>query len=337
MLDSRKKSLCPQHNNNGEANSQDTTGICPSIPMWITNNKINIVLDIDQTLLYGAQCNPSDIAAIKVGNPLLGETIRIFNYKPIAPMIVALFIRPYAEKMVEVLSSFCNLYIYTKAIQAYAEHVAVRLDPENKCFKKIIFNDLYHRAGLKTLSRLFDEKEQNKALILDDSPDVWVKHDMPHIIESVNYAPLPQHCIKPTQQLWNSLNDKDSPANDFFSFTSYINETFSVNSSQLNVITEFIKSVYLEYLYSPGTPIQVVYRNRVGKILSGQSFAIHISCKYYNLWNAVRKLIPIMGGVESEESSKIISVDEKGTIEYGYIIHCYYYKCALSIEDYIIK
>ena len=336
MLSSRKKSLLYCGNNN-ENKFQNKDAALPSIPMWIASNKINVVLDIDQTLLFSTICDINEIAEVKKNNPAIGETIHIYNYPLTQPKVIAIYIRPFAEQMLKTLSAFCNLYIYTKAIEPYAKHIANCLDPDSIYFKKILHKEYTNHNGYKALSKLFNEIECNKALIIDDSPDAWVHENRSHIIESINYVPFPNQSMKPIQYLWNSSEKNDQKYADLFTLSTYINEAFCKDSSQLNVLTEFIKSIYLEYVYSSGKPLHVVYRERVGKILSGQGFAMHISNTEYDIWNAVKLLIEMMGGLVKDESRKVLSVNEVGTIEYGYIIKCYYYKCALPIEDYIIK
>jgi len=118
------------------------------------DKKINVILDLDSTLIYSSLAKIDNIKDYILLNK------QLFVYK-----------RPYLNKFLNEISQYCDLTIYTSASKDYADQIINFIDKNrvitqryyrNHCVKK---NDLH----IKDVSKFsLDEK---KLVIIDDFPE----------------------------------------------------------------------------------------------------------------------------------------------------------------------
>lgn len=105
----------------------------PLIRIGAVKDKINLILDIDSTLLHAISDyeNKPSVSKIKklIKEGKAIETILNFN-----DMIIkyALILRPYLKQFLKSVSKFCEIYIYTHGDEVYLRAVINALDPEEE-------------------------------------------------------------------------------------------------------------------------------------------------------------------------------------------------------------
>jgi len=144
------------------------------------NNKINVILDIDETLLSAIPTEDCDFEKIK-------HKAKKIKYEPMEGYYI-LFLRPHLEKFLDFLFQNFNVSIWTAASKDYALFVVnkIILGGEKNSKRKIdyIFFS-YHcnaskklKKGTKDLSILWDFYKikgynKNNTFIIDDYDDVY--------------------------------------------------------------------------------------------------------------------------------------------------------------------
>jgi RNA polymerase II subunit A C-terminal domain phosphatase len=120
--------------------------------------KLILVLDLDQTVLHTV-CDAPDVdytVRFSMDN-------RTYSVK----------FRPNLGYMLERLSGFYEIHIYTMGTREYAEKIAEHIDPDGTYFHdRIVTRD--ENLGLlsKSLDRLFPSNHRN-VVVLDDRADIW--------------------------------------------------------------------------------------------------------------------------------------------------------------------
>jgi len=158
------------------------------------DNKLNIVLDLDNTIIYTKIFDSNDILKIKFyeifkKNNLLGKFV-------IKDKTYLVYIRPYFIYFLNTIKMYYNLYIYTNSQEIYCNNIINLLRNKYLYFeiKKIICRKK-NSSLIKYLSIFYDNIDDlhfeyntinysefvNKTMIVDDNIDVW-KFDKENII-----------------------------------------------------------------------------------------------------------------------------------------------------------
>jgi TFIIF-interacting CTD phosphatase-like protein len=131
------------------------------------SKKINLVLDLDETLFFTKKTN------------LLNQNLAKFNSPDVVIIDTdtddtspnkdyAVWKRPHSDLMFRALGPFCNFYVYTSATQSYADPIIKSLGWGNH-FKNCRYRDEdYHLCKCKDVTKVVNEEDREKRTILVD-------------------------------------------------------------------------------------------------------------------------------------------------------------------------
>ena len=160
------------------------------------NNKLlNIVIDLDHTIIYAKIFNTSEILKIKITEFLyrdfyLGKfTIHEKTY--------LIFIRPYFNYFINTISMYFNIFIYTNSYKDYCLNVIdlIKKKYNNFNITKAIYRENNNNSLIKYLSFLCENIDDlhfinnipnynsfiKKTIIIDDTVNVW-EYDKKNLI-----------------------------------------------------------------------------------------------------------------------------------------------------------
>ena len=158
------------------------------------DNKLNIVLDLDNTIICTEIYDSTDILKIKYIE--LFKNKQLLGKFTIGKKIYIIFIRPYFTYFLNTITMYFYIYIYTNSSKIYCDNVLnlLKLKYFNFEVKKIICrNDTL--SYIKQLSIISDNADdlhfltdipeynefRKKTIIIDDTIDVW-KFDKDNLI-----------------------------------------------------------------------------------------------------------------------------------------------------------
>lgn len=159
------------------------------------DNKLNIVLDLDNTIIYSKIIDTTDIVKIKYfelfkNENLLGK----FNINKKTYLV---YIRPYFSYFLNTIKMYFNLYIYTNSQDIYCHHIIDLLKKKYQNFEiKNILCINTTGSLIKQLSIICDNQDDlhflnnipthsefiKKTIIIDDDKNVW-KFDLDNLID----------------------------------------------------------------------------------------------------------------------------------------------------------
>ena len=146
------------------------------------NKKLNIVLDLDNTCIYGFQINHQEQLKLILTYPKKEIFFIEFMYKG-NYIISALIIRKGLKEFFDFTKNFCNFYINTLAYENYGKEIKNNLetlfDIKFMGFKGRN-NELENKKNLYDLSL-----ESKNAVIFDDKPMFWKKDKANVIISKI--------------------------------------------------------------------------------------------------------------------------------------------------------
>ncbi len=164
------------------------------------NQKLNIVLDLDNTIIYTKIFDSKDILKIKFyelfkKNNFLGKFV-------IEQKTYIVYIRPYFTYFLNTIKMYFNLYIYTNSQEIYCNNIINLLRNKYLYFeiKKIICKNK-NSSYIKRLSLFYDNIDDlhfvysnltfnefiEKTIIIDDNSDVW-KFDKENLISVDSFS-----------------------------------------------------------------------------------------------------------------------------------------------------
>ena len=145
--------------------------------------KINIILDIDQTLVYSQLINSEDINYInnlnidKENSHYIMFSIGDKNY------LYFIQVRPGLKEFISKLSPFCNFFVNSMANPTYVRMVLILL---NQKYNLILNNDESNNIFITPYNHLkalpYEITKDGNFLILDDNICAWDKTYLPNII-----------------------------------------------------------------------------------------------------------------------------------------------------------
>lgn len=174
------------------------------------DDKLNIVLDLDNTIIYSKIIDSTDILKIKYfeffeNKNLLGK----FNINKKTYLV---YIRPYFTYFLNTIKMYFNLYIYTNSQEIYCHNVINLLKNKYQNFeiKKVLCKNTTGTL-IKQLSMICDNQDDlhflnnvpiysefiKKTIIIDDDKNVW-KFDLDNLID-----------VKPFNKIDNDTNLPD--------------------------------------------------------------------------------------------------------------------------------
>lgn len=138
------------------------------------NKKLCLVLDLDHTLL-----NTTHLEHLTLDEEYLNSRIdssegTLFRLNSIGIMTK---LRPFVHTFLKESSKMFELYIYTMGNRPYALQMAKLLDPRGEYFNgQVISRDDGTQEHQKSLDVVLEGTE-SRVLILDDTKNVWRKHE----------------------------------------------------------------------------------------------------------------------------------------------------------------
>ena len=228
------------------------------------NTKLNIVLDLDNTLIFGSTVSKEEAEKLINKNKRI-KIIRFEHNKNI--ILSALIIRKGLQEFFDYTKNFCNFYINTLGYENYGLQIKNVLE---KIFN-IKFTGFKGRKNdnekTKLLSNLF--LEEKNAVIFDDKPHVWRK-DNENVIISKIFTDRERNLEKLDKV--NLQNNTTSFLEDYspFSYFKSSNENWLKQRLKLENLCpfyDFKKRNCFSGEYLESTQYQFVYMKEVIKIL----------------------------------------------------------------------
>ena len=258
------------------------------------SKKINIILDIDQTLIYSKEeifIDPKmKNELIKDSNPIIvpNETQKDNPYRLLFDY------RPKLKEFLEGLSKFCNFYVCTLAKENYAKMIIYRI--KNEFGIEIPDENIVATINVKGFE-LFNGIEVNNTIIFDDTANVWIK-ELRHLIISKKFVSfLDKDCkfdfIVDDYKLinYNATND--------FIFT---NETKNNDKFQLDYVLNFI-----EMAYKFSIIFQEDIVNSIGYMRKTIFDKVKLNIQYYNQnqnYSLINGIVKFLGGTMETDINK---------------------------------
>lgn len=157
---------------------------------FIGKQKIDLILDIDQTLLF-TRINPSnnlEILSLDETNPDNIYTAQFkSNSKEMITINYQIQLRSALKSFLEAMNKYCNLYINTHSQENYAKKVIKIISNKTGILipnENIIASKSHQEFKLKSIGDLITN---DNYLILDDSLCAWESKYHHHIIPSMKY------------------------------------------------------------------------------------------------------------------------------------------------------
>ena len=312
------------------------------------NKKINLVLDLDNTLVYTTQYPISFknkyVKDIIFKMIFKDENLEIIRYKD---LIFIFKFREGLKYFFDNTKNFCNYYIYTASIKYYADEVVeimknkFNIKIKNVISKKKLDDNNYN----KSLSNI--NLNSNNSIILDDEPLYW-ENNLSNLILSKKFYDyqimivlkknyfkefgecnfIYQNKKDQNQFIISKFKYKKNLKNIFFPF--YVESNNYSEKYQLIYLSHFIQKIhYLYFNFNIDISISIkILRN---DIFYNKYFSVS---KNFDNYNKIIEMIHILGGnINNLNSSKdIIYVekelqnnnDNKIIVSEEYIYDCFY-------------
>ena len=156
----------------------------------IKGKKLEVIFDLDNTLIFSLVRSPSDIknnsTEIK-HNYNSNNKVFSFSLTRNSKILYTNFIfRKGISDLVKYIEGFCNFHIRTQAMKIYAEKIIEKLEKFYEIkIKERIARDEFNSNSFKSIKE-FNNKNINNSntIILDDNISVWDKNDYNNIIQS---------------------------------------------------------------------------------------------------------------------------------------------------------
>ena len=240
-------------NNDNDSNlyTDNIIGKLNNIISTTKTNKINIILDIDQTLIYSYQVESMDKNLLNIGNTADNHFIE-FNFDNIN-YIYFIQVRKGLKKFLSKLSPYCNFYINTMANPSYIKAVLTLLSKKYKlnlcnCGINNVF--ITNQNAKKTLPP--ELTKNGNFLILDDNICAWDPSYFSYIIpvkkyygyyDNINYETIYQYYL-----FSNKIYTFNEHQRQFFDQKNklpFCSEASWSQLNQLDYITDLIIKIYL--------------------------------------------------------------------------------------------
>ena len=150
--------------------------------------KLNLVLDLDETLVNTLSCTPLEFSVIK-------HRFGDYAIKLDTPSgYLCVLIRPYLKQFLETVSSLYNIFIYSHRSFECVQLILELIDPHKKYIRRDIIFKRYENSPEKPEKKLSCLKLPNnqlrRTLIIDDQRDVWSDNEYLKVINSKKFVPL---------------------------------------------------------------------------------------------------------------------------------------------------
>ena len=303
----------------------------------IKNKKINIILDIDQTLIFSKEeylFNPNlkeeqtkNSFFITVPNEISKEN----------PFKLIFDLRPKLKEFLIGLSKFCNIYICTLAKENYAKMVLNIIKFETGI--EIPMTNIVATKEIKSF-KLFEGIEKNNTIIFDDTLIVWI-NELEHLILSKKFVSFQEFDYK-----FDFLLDENQIETNKIFIRNFqglnlpvTNENKFSDKLQLEYILHFIE---LSYKFS-----LILNRNIVDSIRIMRKKILNKVClniQFYiqnEKYGLIKGIVKFLGGTIETDFSKTTHflISENNTLtkdKFGIYNKCYLINESWLIDSYLL-
>ena len=338
--------------NKSKYDKETINNFVKKIPSEINNynleNKINLILDLDNTLIYSVPYLnlPKDTfipdktfrKALKIEDL---ETIRFSNSE-----VYIYRFRDGLNLFFQNTKNFCNYYIYTTAIKTYAEQVIEKIKSKFKIeIKGIMANNKIEKKDIiKSLNKI--NLNSKNTIIIDDSPKLWPEN-LSNLLLSKKFCDFKIMNLL-NKNYFNDLGNytilKEN-INGKINLNSYVKQ-FNINKNknffpynvesndfserkQLNYLFIFIQKIhYLYFHFNISVPLAI-------KILKMNIFynKYFVISKYFVNYDELIEMIIYCGGtiINCHSLSNLIFVEKENKkiegkiiVSEEYIYDCYF-------------
>ena len=250
------------------------------------SKKINIILDIDQTLIYSKE---EIFIDPKMKNELIKDSNPIIVPNEIQkdnPFRLIFDYRPKLKEFLVGLSKFCNFYVCTLAKENYAKMIIYRIKKEIGI--EIPTENIVATINVKGFN-LFNGIEVNNTIIFDDTAYVWTK-ELRHLIISKKFVSFLEKDCK-FDFIVDDYKIINYNARHDFIFT---NETKNNSKFQLDYVLKFIE---MAYKFSIIFNDDIV--NSIGYMRKTIFNKVKLNIQYYNQnqnYNLIDGIVKFLGG-----------------------------------------
>lgn len=141
------------------------------------NQKLNIVLDLDECLVHSQITEPEGLSyrqqEFRPETLKNADKLETFQLLLSDNALVKVHKRPFLDEFLRNISSrYENVYVFTAGTEDYAKPVFDTLDPEGKIFKGRFYRQHCTRAGVlyvKDLSTIHKEIDMTKTVLIDNN------------------------------------------------------------------------------------------------------------------------------------------------------------------------
>ena len=247
------------------------------------NQKLNLVLDLDETLIQA--CNMTQYPELIKMKGIPTDQLHVMNF---GSQKIAIMVRPYAIEFIKRASKNYNLYIYSHGIYSYVEFVLDILDKERLYINRDrIFKNTGQVTGHtpKELANLgFSPEECSRTLILDDQKVIW-KNEGSKVICSKKFMPFKQfsqlqkynkyHLLSNDCQDFHCLSIEEEP----YDLNYYLEKTHSKSSEQLQSVAVLLESIARNYLKNcqgggASFDVETIYKKTSATVLKNMKVAV---------------------------------------------------------------
>ena len=301
---------------------------------FIGRKKIDLVLDLDQTLLYTTPIK--DISDNRTCNDVYKLSLKVSDEHTIYYQVT---FRPKLKEFIAKVSKFCNLYINTQAQKQYAYEVIniMRKDYELSIEDRNIITSTSMNYKPKTISSNITNEN---FLIVDDTITSWNELYYDNIIPSMTfYSGTNRNCISHYYFNNGSIFEFDESKRCSKDSIAYSAESTISKNKQLMYIYEAIHKSYLLSLIRK-IPIKFAFRFIRENVLKDCILYLYIEddIEFY------KEMIFSMGGAVTIESSKashvvygketqMINDSNKYNVNIKWLYHCYFFVSRMDEKD----
>ena len=318
--------------------------------------KINIILDIDQTLVFSQKIEESE-TIININNDIKSDNHYIEFYIENKKYIYFIQVRKGLKNFIIKLSPFCNFYVNTMANPVYIKEILILLNQKyNLILNNTGINNVFitYQNNKKTLPP--EITKNGYFLILDDNICVWDKSYLSNIIPVRKFFGNFDNNINSREALYNEIYQYYFFTNKIYCFNEekreyidlknklpFCSEASWSENNQLYFIGELIIKTYLLNKLI-NIPVSYCFLNIINNVLRDYKIYYDGEDKYF-----FEDLVILLGGkfvsnindatyILIKESQKKYTNDFKNKnynfINIKWLFDCYFSFIKLDVDKY---
>ena len=300
----------------------------PSISLDLPLPKLEVILDLDSTLLEAIQEEQ-----LRVPAPAEAQKIHFdIGSKKYTYYIL---LRPGIFEFLTNLTQFCRAWIYTSGARQYTLEAMRVLDPSSAFFSdRILAADSYSANSMKKstamIQKLFPDFNPRLALIIDDNVTIWEKEDWDKLIPTMAFSPFK----KVRHYLYNPRVN-----NYLFEDTKQrFLEKHDEFGNQLHSLENILKRIHDDIARNTDLTAEEVFGRRMKEIMEGAklSFRMYLERLDNKIYSSNKyktyKFIAEQMGARVEDSEDAIQVLEnvkdkrnERVMDSSEILRCYFH------------